>query len=61
MRSEREYDLVDLIRLRLPKGSRLNYFIVNENTNIRYVSHFACSLISAEDSLEKLLSMIKSL
>lgn len=72
MLSERAHDLIDLIRLRLPYGSKLAYFTVKEKRDVRhvsqismqhpeingYVSRFACSSISIEDSLEKLLSRL---
>lgn len=76
MTNERESDLVDLIRLRLRKGARLDHFEVHENKRDRrwvaqvadyhthidkYVSHFACSSVSMEDALSKLLERLSDL
>lgn len=68
-RTEIESDLVALIRVRLPQGSRLDHLEVGDSKDRRYVAqivrptvedpqrltHFACSPYSMEAALRKLL------
>lgn len=75
MRGLTERDLVALIKARLPEGSRLTHFEVNEPKDKRwvaqvtaphlmisgYLSHFACSARSVEDALSRLLEQIQPL
>lgn len=68
-------DILDLIRLRTPKGARLNYNKVNEPKDVRYIAYigtshpeiahymlyFACSSVSQDDALSKLLDRLPPL